>query len=80
MDIKSNCSDPRAARLSNFTERRFVFDDMVCKSLEGFLQSLKIKDMRAQADVCYLSGKDAKIRGKDENKWKTSGVLWKAFR
>ncbi len=49
--------------------------------MEGFLQSLKTKDQKRQAEVCALSGKEAKkyFRHKWDNlRWKLTGTLyWK---
>ena len=42
MDIGSKAGYP-ASSLSNFAGHRFVIDDVECYSMEGFLQSLKLK-------------------------------------
>ncbi len=57
-----------AAVLSNFYPRSFRLDGVEIGSLEGFLQSLKIKDAEEQKKVCLLCGKEAKLRG-SEYKW-----------
>jgi len=64
IDIRSDSADPRAARLSNFTERHFVLDGMQCNSLEGFLQGLKVEDLETQKIICQLAGMEAKRTGK----------------
>ncbi|MBR1969084.1 MAG: hypothetical protein IKA17_01880 [Clostridia bacterium] len=63
-----------AGRLSNFTEREFVFDGVECRSIEGVLQSFKCKDTTEQKRICMLSGIDAKNAGADFD-WKTEQVL-----
>ena len=64
-----------ASRLSNFTERRFVFDGVPCASIEGALQSFKFSDIQKQREVCALIGADAKKAG-EESDWKRSQVLY----
>ena len=38
----------------------FCYDGVECGSMEGFLQSLKYKDIEEQRHICRLSGKEAK--------------------
>lgn len=59
IDIHSNDAYPSCA-LSNFAEHEFYIDKVKCSSMEGFLQSLKFKNIKKQKQVCLLSGKDAK--------------------
>lgn len=75
LDIKGNSTDRRIARLSNFTERLFVFDEVVCKGLEGLLQSFKCPDVQIQKEICNLNGRAAKARGMDFNNWKENQIL-----
>ncbi len=63
IDIRSDSADPRAARLSNFTERHFILDGVLCNSLEGFLQGLKAEALEVQCAICKLVGIDAKQAG-----------------
>jgi hypothetical protein len=44
--------------------------------MEGFLQSLKFKDVEMQRYVCALVGKTAKFKGKGKNWWKTQTLWW----
>jgi hypothetical protein len=60
IDIKGNDKDPQVARLSNFTNRPFIFCDVSCAGLE----------------ICLLSGRDAKRRGLEFDDWKESQLLW----
>ena len=76
LDIKGNSTDLLVARLSNFTARPFVFDDVLCSGLEGFLQSLKCQDALIQKEICILKGKDAKQRGVVYDTWKVLQTLW----
>ena len=54
MDIGSRAGYPASA-LSNFAPHRFIFDDVECASMEGFLQSLKFKSPEMQKEVCELA-------------------------
>lgn len=76
MDIRSGCGYP-AASLSNFTPHRFVIDGVECFSMEGFLQSLKFEKIHIQEEICKLTGRYAKQRGKSRNKtWQRVQLLW----
>ena len=76
MDVGSNNSYPAGA-LSNFTARRFMFDGVVCASMEGLLQAFKFENMNAQTNTCALIGFNAKFKGKNRNKrWKSMQTLW----
>lgn len=74
MDISSNNSYPATA-LSNFAPHEFEIDGIKCASMEGFLQSLKFKDVEIQKYVCTLIGKKAKFKGK-KKKWYTNQTLF----
>lgn len=75
IDISSKDSGLEAI-LSNFTENHFVFDDIPCGGMEGFLQSLKHEDKEKQLRVCSLYGVKAKRKG--THKWKKNQtVFWK---
>ena len=63
------------AALSNFEAYSFVFDGVVCHSMEGLIQSFKFDDVSKQRDVCLLIGKKAKYRGK-KRKWFRDGYLY----
>lgn len=76
MDIGSGHKYPSAA-LSNFAPHTFIFDGIECKSMEGFLQSLKFKDQGMQKAVCQLVGKAAKFKGKKKKWWKTQTLYWR---
>ncbi len=74
IDIKSQA--PGAiGRLSNYTQRSFVFDGVQCGSLEGILQSLKCPDPIKQAEICALSGGAAKHAGSLYD-WKAEQLLY----
>lgn len=76
MDIKSGCGYP-AASLSNFSAHPFVLDGVPIASMEGLLQSLKFDKVHIQVEVCKLTGKEAKFRGKNRNKaWQQVQKLW----
>ena len=75
MDIGSGSGWPSSA-LSNFAPHPFVIDDVVCASMEGFLQSLKFKEPEMQVEVCKLVGKAAKFKGKKKKWWQTQTLFW----
>ena len=76
MDIGSRNGYPSSA-LSNFLPHEFEIDNIKCASMEGFLQSLKFKDVNMQVYVCSLVGREAKFKGKDKKWWKTQTLWWK---
>jgi hypothetical protein len=59
IDIWSKSAYP-ADVLSNLCSNGFRFDGMVCGSMEGFLQSLKQKDIVKQRQICSMKGRKAK--------------------
>lgn len=76
MDIRSKSGWPCSA-LSNFAPHPFIFDEVECASMEGFLQSLKFDKPHIQIEVCKLVGSKAKSRGKKRDKaWKRVQKLW----
>lgn len=62
--------------LSNFAPHPFIIDGVECSSMEGFLQSLKVKDLNMQKHICTLVGKEAKFAGKGKDSWKKKQVLY----
>ena len=74
LDIKAKAPFPAGA-LSNFAPHAFVIDGIACKSMEGFLQSLKIEDVTEQHRVCGLVGGEAQATGRRYD-WSMSGTLW----
>lgn len=75
MDIGSGNGYPSSA-LSNFAPHPFVFDGVECSSMEGLLQSFKFSNPEVQREVCKLSGKTAKFKGKKKKWWKTQTLYW----
>lgn len=81
IDIGSRGPDETSARLSNFTAHTFLFDGIVCASMEGLLQSFKFDDVTGQVQVCSLVGFKAKKTGLPRDAvWKQSQTLWWAQR
>ena len=74
LDIKAEAPFP-AGVSSNFAAHRFVIDGVMCESMEGFLQSLKIEDPAEQQRVCGLTGETAQQAGRRYD-WAASGILW----
>lgn len=75
MDIGSGNGYPSSA-LSNFSPHMFTIDGVECKSMEGFLQSLKFKSTDMQIEVCKLVGKAAKFKGKRKPWYRTQTLYW----
>lgn len=75
MDIGSGTGYPSSA-LSNFAPHPFIIDGVECNSMEGFLQSLKFKDVDMQKAVCLLVGKAAKFKGKKKKWYRTQTLYW----
>lgn len=74
IDIWSN--EYPSGILSNLSNNGFEFDGIECKSMEGFLQSLKYSDPKVQKSICFLKGKKAKSMTKN-NAWKLDmKVYW----
>lgn len=75
MDIKSGKTYPSCA-LSNFAPHPFVFEDVSCNSMEGFLQSLKFENPDMQKHICTLVGFKAKKAGANKNWQRTQTLYW----
>jgi Bacteriophage protein GP30.3 len=54
IDIKAKAPFPAGA-LRNFCPHRFELDGVICGSMEGLLQGLKVKDLAEQERLCALS-------------------------
>ncbi|MFH1175433.1 MAG: hypothetical protein V1698_01790 [bacterium] len=74
MNISSKSSYPSCA-LSNFASHSFLFDNIICASMEGILQSFKFQDPTVQIEICGCEGREAKKRG-SEIDWKSTQTLW----
>ena len=76
MNIGSGNAYPANA-LSNFSPHPFIFDGVLCNSMEGLLQAFKFDKFHIQEEVCKLVGRAAKFRGKKRNKhWQNRQLLW----
>ncbi len=73
IDIWSKSAYP-AGVLSNLHSNGFRFDGMDCGSMEGFLQSLKYKDVDKQRQICSMKGKNAKNMSVSD--WQTDQIVW----
>ena len=67
VDISSRAEYPINI-LSNFAPTRFSLDGVEIGSMEGFLQSLKVRDISEQRRICLMDGHDAKGIGKKMNR------------
>lgn len=76
MEIGSKSGYPASA-LSNFAGHCFIIDGVECKSMEGFLQSLKFKEEHIQVEICKLVGYSAKRRGSNKNWKREQKLYWK---
>lgn len=73
IDIWSKSKYP-AYVLSNLYDSIFIFDDVECHSMEGFLQSLKYQDEGKQRQICKLKGMDAKRMSLSN--WQRDQIVW----
>lgn len=73
LDIRSNGLYPSNV-LSNLCSNVFRFERMVCGSMEGFLQSLKRKDLDKQRQICGMKGGNA--RKMSVASWQTDQIVW----
>ena len=73
MDVSSRGNYP-ANSLSNFAAHEFEIDGVKCASMEGFLQSLKHRDVEIQKHICSLIGIKAKKAG--GSAWKKRQMLY----
>lgn len=69
-------SDKPWSQLSNLYNNRFTIDNTEFTSMESFLQGIKFKNVKKQAKVFKMTGKDAKHAGKQHNLWKITGNLY----
>ena len=76
-DIRSNGLYPSNV-LSNTCSNGFRFDGIVCGSMEGFLQSLKRKELDKQRQICNMRGGNA--RKMSVTSWQTDRKqVWGMF-
>lgn len=75
MEIKSSNKYPSCA-LSNFAPHPFVLDGVECKSMIGFLQSLKFESQDMQKYVCTLVGMAAKKKGINKKWFRKQELYW----
>ena len=73
LDIRSNGLYPSNV-LSNMYSNGFCFDDVDCGSMEGFLQSLKRKDVAMQRKICELGG--GKAKKMSVTSWQADQTVW----
>ena len=73
LDIRSNGLYPSNV-LSNLCSNGFRFDGIVCGSMEGFLQSLKRKELDKQRQICGMKGGNA--RKMSVTSWQTDQIVW----
>ncbi|MGL4790772.1 MAG: hypothetical protein ACRCW1_05110 [Anaerotignaceae bacterium] len=75
MNIGSSNGYP-SANLSNFHPHQFELDGVQCNSFEGFIQSVKFKDIDIQNHVCTLVGIKAKRRGGKKKWFREQKLYW----
>ena len=73
LDIRSNGLYPSNV-LSNLCSNGFRFEGMICGSMEGFLQSLKRKELDKQRQICSMKGGNA--RKMSVTSWQTDQIVW----
>lgn len=73
LDIRSNGAYPSNV-LSNLCSNGFLFDGILCGSMEGFLQSLKYQNKDKQRQICSMKGGNARKRS--VTSWQTDQIIW----
>ena len=73
LDIRSNGLYPSNV-LSNLCSNGFRLDGLICGSMEGFLQSLKRKELDKQRQICSMKGGNA--RKMSVTSWQTDQIVW----
>ena len=73
VDIWSSSEYPSQV-LSNLCSNGFRFDGIVCGSMEGFLQSLKQRDIDKQRQICAMKGRNAKHA--TTTAWQADQIVW----
>ena len=73
LDIRSNGLYPSNV-LSNMYSNGFRFEGMECGSMEGFLLSLKRKELNEQRQICSMKGGNA--RKMSVTSWQTDQIVW----
>lgn len=73
LDIRSNGLYPSNV-LSNLCSNGFRFDGMICGSMEGFLQSLKRKEVDKQRQICSMKGGNARKMSVTSSQ--TDQIVW----
>lgn len=80
IDVYSKGEYP-ANVLSNFYPNEFIIDGVTCASMEGFLQSLKYKNIKKQRKMCLKVGLDAKTKGHKKFMWRLTGnIYWNSIK
>lgn len=74
IDVGSKAEYPGNV-LTNFAAHRFCLDEIVCESMEGFIQSLKCPLVEEQLTICKLVGYQAKKAGR-KYQWKRKQILF----
>ncbi len=72
INIWSRSPEP-LCHLSNFAHHVFMLDEVLCQSLEGFLQALTTDRYDEQMEICQLIGYAAKKRAKN---WRPKQQLY----
>jgi hypothetical protein len=76
IDIGTKSNSPIGKKLSNFTNWGFVFDGVVCMSIESVLQAFKFPDQEEQLKMCSRNSYWARKFGYNGNKWKDNQILY----
>ena len=77
MDIISTSENPVSRSLSNFTEHSFILDGVKIRSMENFLQSLKLKVKSDEDTICLLPIFEARKICKNAEWWINGILYWR---
>jgi hypothetical protein len=79
IDISISKEWPSCA-LSNRAPNEFIFDGVLCYSMESLLQSFQFDNRVMQHALCQKSGPEARVFGREAQNWQRLQVLfWKGY-
>lgn len=75
-NIDFRSADPVEHGLSNLFPRAFVFEGVICHSMEGLVQAIKCNNIKKQKEICKFSGFKAKVVGKEFDWTEDQQLYW----
>jgi len=79
LDLHYRSENELAKSLSNLYPYTFMMDGYVIKSMEAFLQSIKVYDMNEKCNIWGMHGVKCWKYGQEFNNWKNTQILYDNF-